>query len=52
MNAQGCVQKQAWQLCSRHLADGPCLDRYFGPATALRGWAKLFHLLNLLAVNS
>ena len=28
------------------------LDRYFGQATALRGWAKLFHLSYFLAVNS
>jgi hypothetical protein len=28
------------------------LDRYFGQATALRGWAKLFHLPYFLAVNS
>jgi hypothetical protein len=28
------------------------LDRYFGQATALRGWAKLLHLPYFLAVNS
>ena len=30
----------------------PGLDRYLGQATALRGWAKLFHLPYFLAVNS
>jgi hypothetical protein len=30
----------------------PGLDRYFGQSTALRGWAKLFHLPYFLAVNS
>ncbi len=30
----------------------PGLDRYFGQATALRGWAPLFQLPYFLAVNS
>jgi hypothetical protein len=30
----------------------PGLDRYLGQATALRGWAKLFHLPYFLSVNS
>jgi uncharacterized membrane protein YjjB (DUF3815 family) len=30
----------------------PGLNRYFGQATALRGWARLFHLPYSLAVNS